>query len=104
MDIKNAKTEFIAFLKEIGKSKLDIEKAWFQIRDYSEEKSKKGTLGKDVNFFLNKLDFTYDSGYGGQELYGQILFKDGTVAIRHEYDGSEWWEHIIYKEDIKESD
>lgn len=97
----NAKTEFNEFLEEIGKSKLDIEKAWFQIRGYSEDKSKEAKLGKNIDYFINKLNFTYNSGYGGQELYGQILFKDGTVAIRGEYDGSEWWEHIVYNVNIE---
>ena len=43
--------------------------------------------------FLNSLDFSYDNGYGLQELYGTIWFTDGTWSIRHEYDGSESWEY-----------
>jgi hypothetical protein len=31
--------------------------------------------------FMRKLDFTYDDGYGSQQL------------DRGEYDGSEWWQH-----------
>jgi hypothetical protein len=42
---------------------------------------------------LSKLDFEYDSGFGGQELYGFIWYTDGTWSERGEYDGSEWWEH-----------
>ena len=38
-------------------------------------------------------DLIYSAGYGGQELYGFILFKDGTWLERGEYDGSEWWEY-----------
>ena len=49
----------------------------------------KGTLA-DV---LPLLDFEYSSGYGGQELYGYIWYKDGTWSDRGEYDGSEWWQH-----------
>lgn len=45
-----------------------------------------------ANFMLD-LDFTYNNGFGGQELDGQIWFKDGTWADRGEYDGSEWWEY-----------
>jgi len=44
------------------------------------------------NFMLD-LDFTYNNGYGGQQLDGKIWFKDGTWADRGEYDGSEWWEY-----------
>ena len=42
--------------------------------------------------FLETLDsINYDNGYGGQELFGNIVFKDGTWLERGEYDGSEWW-------------
>jgi len=43
--------------------------------------------------FLEELDFGYDSGYGGQELYGTVWLEGGTWLSRGEYDGSEWWEH-----------
>lgn len=43
--------------------------------------------------FLQSLDFTYDDGFGGQELFGTIWYKDGTWSDRGEYDGSEWWEY-----------
>lgn len=41
---------------------------------------------------LPNLDFSYDSGYGGQYLFGFIWYEDGTWSERGEYDGSEWWE------------
>ncbi len=43
--------------------------------------------------FLNSLNFTYDNGFGGQELFGTVWLNDGTWLERDEYDGSEWWEH-----------
>lgn len=48
--------------------------------------------------FLNKLDFGYNSGYGGQELFGTIWYEDGTWSDRGEYDGSEWYEYHICPE------
>ena len=48
---------------------------------------------KDIEDFLNNLDFKYDSGFGGQLLYGNVWFTDGTWLERGEYDGSEWWEY-----------
>ena len=45
--------------------------------------------------FLNSLNFSYDDGYGTQELYGTIWLKDGTWFTRWEYDGSEGWEHHV---------
>lgn len=48
---------------------------------------------KDLEDFLEKIDFEYDDGYGGQELYGTIWYIDGTWSSRVEYDGSEWWNY-----------
>ena len=43
--------------------------------------------------FLEALDFNYDAGYGGQELYGTVWFSSSNEWMeRREYDGSEWWE------------
>lgn len=36
---------------------------------------------------------TYDSGYGGQELFGCVWMDNGEYITRGEYDGSEWWEY-----------
>ena len=47
---------------------------------------------EDYAKFLNDLNFEYYAGFGGQELYGTVWFKDNTWAERGEYDGSEWWE------------
>ena len=40
---------------------------------------------------INKLDIEYDPGYGGQELFGRVLFSDNSWFKRGEYDGAEWW-------------
>lgn len=42
--------------------------------------------------FLTGLDFTYDSGYGNQHLFGNIWLNDGSWIERNEREGSEWWE------------
>ena len=52
-----------------------------------------GYTEEQYNNFMLSLDFTYDDGFGGQQLDGQIWFKDGTWADRGEYDGSEWWQY-----------
>lgn len=42
--------------------------------------------------FINILsEIEYDPGYGLQELYGVVVFKNGTWLDRWEYDGSEGW-------------
>ena len=48
---------------------------------------------QELDKFMEKMNFKYDCGYGGQELYGTIWYEDGTWSSRGEYDGSEWWEH-----------
>jgi hypothetical protein len=35
----------------------------------------------------------YNNGYGSQELFGVVVFKDGTWLDRDEYDGSESWRY-----------
>lgn len=41
-------------------------------------------------------DVDYDPGYGTQELMG-VVYGDGFVVLRHEYDGSERWQYVSYK-------
>ena len=53
---------------------------------------KKNYTKEDYNKFLEELNFEYDNGFGGQELWGTIWFTNNTWAERNEYDGSEWWE------------
>ena len=48
-----------------------------------------GTLAE----VLPLLDFEYDDGWGGQQLFGHVWYTDGTWSERGEYDGAEWWEH-----------
>jgi hypothetical protein len=53
-----------------------------------------GYSTKEYTEFMEDLaQIDYRSGFGSQELFGIIWFKDGTWATRGEYDGSEWWEH-----------
>jgi len=54
---------------------------------------KVGYHGPNLAFFLNKLDYKYDDGYGEQNLFGTIWYTDGTWSDRDEYDGNEWWQH-----------
>ena len=53
------------------------------------------TAEDELKFLKDLESINYDSGYGSQELFGIIMFKDGTWLRRHEYDGSEYWEKII---------
>lgn len=91
----NAKEEFV---KHVGDKSVLCARITLG-SDYWEEDERK-TFSLKTNYsnpayheFLSSLDFDYDSGYGGQELYGTIWYTDGTWSERCEYDGSEWWEY-----------
>ncbi len=95
---KNAATEFNNFIV----TKPRVICAWVQfvasfMYDDGEEPEKiclpLGYTDEQYAEFMQKLEFTYNSGYGGQELDGVIWFEDGTWADRGEYDGSEWWQY-----------
>lgn len=59
---------------------------------------KKGHTKEEYEDFLKKINFNYDSGYGGQEVEGIIWCENDIWFTRGEYDGSEWWEeHRIPK-------
>ena len=92
----NAKTEFVDFVAQCP----PVRCACVYRGDYFDSDSDRaaatsllnlGYIPSDYTMFLDSLDFTYDSGYGGQELFGTIWFVDGSWAERGEYDGAEWW-------------
>jgi hypothetical protein len=79
--MQNAKVELIY---HVGKREVEYVKVLL------EGKLIEGSLD-DV---IDKLDFSYDNGPGGQEMFGYIWYKDGTWSEREEYDGLEWWRHV----------
>lgn len=92
----NAKQELMR-LKNIGK----IVCAYIYNEAYFGENKKEvflkvGFSADDFEEFLQNLNFEYDSGYGGQELFGTIWLENNEWYERGEYDGSEWWEHHAY--------
>lgn len=47
----------------------------------------------DLTLFQKELEkVNYDSGFGGQRLFGYVWLSQGWLE-RGEYDGSEWWVH-----------
>ncbi len=88
----NAKKEFLEEIK-------DKEVLCAIIGKEDEPKSLSiGFNNQDFDKFLNEIDFDYDEGFGGQNLFGNIWFKDRTWSERVEYDGSEWWEYKLVPE------
>lgn len=90
----NAKEEYLRFVS----GKAPVKCAVILVEDDDYDKIPKTSLPightkEALNSFLSDLNYEYDSGFGGQELFGTIWFTDGTWADRGEYDGSEWWEY-----------
>jgi len=91
----NAKTELLVQLEGTAKIKC----ASIQYGRFRDEQCdrvlKVGYSEQDYQKFLESLNFDYDSGFGGQELYGIVWLEDNTWLERGEYDGSEWWDHKV---------
>ena len=84
--IINARQELLEKLTSIDKQPSDITWMLTYTTDYS-------SVSKALTT-IHDLDFTYDSGYGSQKLFGVVYFNDGTWLERGEYDGSEWWRYV----------
>lgn len=97
--MKNAKKELVRSLDDITKRySVSVKCAWITHQDYSEtdivhDHLLIGFSNIEFTDFMEKLDFDYDDGFGGQELFGQVWFDDDSWMERGEYDGSEWWEY-----------
>ena len=85
--MRNAKDEFITHVnrREILCCEIHVHSRDVELTT--------GWVESELEMLLKNIDIEYDAGYGGQELYGTIWYKDGTWSTRGEYDGSEWWEH-----------
>ena len=83
-------------LSEALEGNAKIKCALFYCKDKANKKILKINHSVDeYNYFLDSLDFTYDDGYGGQKLFGNVWLEDNTWLSRGEYDGSEWWIHNV---------
>jgi hypothetical protein len=93
----NAKQELIehshAVKRLVKCAEITIFTGWEQDSNSVEFNLPVGYSDQDLEDFLNKLDFDYDSGFGTQYLFGDIWYTDGTWSERYEYDGSECWIH-----------
>jgi len=93
-NLRNAKQEFLDITKNYKVIAANIK---FDTEDFRNELKLKPLYTKEeFEKFLIFLDQNYDSGYGGQELYGTIFCENGVWMQRGEYDGSEWWNTFRY--------
>lgn len=82
----NIRCAFISYEYEFD-YRTDPDSKYFELKE--------GYAEVELDAFLDSLDFEYDNGYGGQQLFGTVWLTDGTWMERGEYDGSEWWEHRV---------
>lgn len=95
MSLTNAKKEFLKHVTDLNKVIAAIVKFREKWSDTPQEYIlQPGWTEKDLEVFLQGLDFEYDAGYGCQYLWGYIWYKDKSFSERKEYDGSEWWAHV----------
>ena len=83
----NLLEETLYKMKSVNKGIEDIE--WIGSDDFY----------LDVNEFITLADIEYDDGYGAAEVATdlKIVFKDGSLMIRHNYDGAECWRYYSVK-------
>lgn len=92
--MRNAKDELLQLLEDKAKVKCaTITNGDEWDKDKKDILLKVGYSKNEWTEFLKSLNFSYDSGYGGQNLFGTVWLEDGTWCTRGEYDGLEWWEH-----------
>ena len=102
IDMANAKQELLGMLERVGGvikcATIKRDRGYWDDDDiYTSSPAillKEGYTPAEYEEFLEKLNFEYDNGYGGQILHGTVwLMEDNTWIERGEYDGSEWWEY-----------
>jgi len=96
----NAKEEFLEQTE--GKSILCASIIPGKYEDKKTFVLRVGYTQPELDAFILSLNFEYDNGYGGQNLFGNIWYTDGTWSDRGEYDGSEWWQYKKVPEIPKE--
>jgi hypothetical protein len=99
--MRNAKQELLEILSndtnKIKCANITHNQSW---EDSEEDEFKLPVQHTDfeLTVFIESLNFKYDAGFGGQELFGIVWLKDGTWLSRGEYDGTEWWIHNVLPE------
>ena len=102
MSATNARKEFIEHIGNREVLCARIATGEYEWQEFKAFLLKKNYTELDYLNFLSQINHNYDSGFGVQERFGTIWYKDGTWSIRGEYDGSEWWEHVSKPEIPKE--
>ncbi len=89
-DTVNTLKEITAVMDFQGKTQSDIEYGYVYIQKFVKGEYVDTVIydSRDGKWFRS---IEYNAGYGGQELFGTIVFNDDSWLERDEYDGSENW-------------
>mgnify|MGYP007071649709 FL=1 len=89
----NAKTEILKLTKDEKILAISIGKD--PRRRYEEDEGAAEFFeGADVEKALRKLNFEFDSSWGGEEGYSVYVWTDTKVIVKGTYDGSEWYTFV----------
>lgn len=92
-NVKDELLEHVGSMDNVKAVQLKLEQRTTHSKSVQLFHLSEGYREGQLNNFLQDIDITYENGYGWQELFGFIWWKDGTWSSRHEYDGKEWWVH-----------
>jgi len=90
----NAKSELLSILENKAKILCAL---IYNANDWYNSRTaialKVGYSNEQYQNFLEQMNFEYNIGYSGKQLFGTIWLEDGTLLTREESEGLEWWEH-----------
>ena len=93
INIKQELLEHVGNINDVKAVQLKLEKRTTHLKSVQLFHLPEGYHVGQLQSFLRDIDTTYENGYGWQELFGFIWWKDGTWSSRYEYDGKEKWVH-----------
>lgn len=98
----NARDELARFMFERNLKAEDVAAATITFMRYPAQKPRPKTFvlgtthtAEQAGWFWAFLHRDYHAGYGPQQMFGTIWFKNGAWAERTAKDSAEWWEYRV---------
>ena len=88
----NAKQEFLEQVNNRGLICAELQLGEYELDNSSSFLLKLNHTKAELQTFLESINFNYDDGYGGQNLFGFIWHTGASWSERFEYDGAENWD------------
>lgn len=102
-DLTNFKEETLDVLEYYGKSIKDIK--WIgRLEHYNKKIGEDEQVKYDIDDFFSKIDFEYDSGFGGVRIpLDLVIVGEDWWMERWEYDGAECWKFKCLPDEPKKT-